>query len=300
MKITWTNPVWPGYFADPFAWRFEGAYYAVGTGPGEAGRRFPMLRSRDLAHWEPIGHALLPVDPALGDAFWAPEVAFADGRFYLYYSVGHGDKGHHLRVAIADRPEGPYEDVGEPVNDSSTCPFAIDANPFRDDDGQWYLFYARDFLDAENGFRAGTGLAVDRLVGMTKLAGEERVVMRARHDWQRFLADRPMYGGIYDWHTLEGPCALKRNGLYYCLYSAGCWQNESYGVDYAVAESVMGPYQDTGNGEAARILRTIPGRLLGPGHNSVTQAPDGTDLIVYHAWDQTQTARQMHISPLVL
>jgi len=34
---------------------------------------------------------LLRPDPALGDNFWAPEVAYCDGKFYLYY-VGHEDK----------------------------------------------------------------------------------------------------------------------------------------------------------------------------------------------------------------
>lgn len=70
-------------------------------------------------------------------------------------------------------------------------------------------FLSQDFLDTEDGVRAGTALVVDRLLTMTKLSGETKVILRAHHDWQRFLADRPMYGGIYDWHTLEGPCVRK-------------------------------------------------------------------------------------------
>ena len=128
------------------------------------------------------------------------------------------------------------------VTDPFRPPFAIDASPFQDDDGKWYLFYARDFLDASNGARVGTGVVADRLIDMTRLAGEERVVVRARHDWQRFMSNRIMYGGVYDWHTIEGPCVLKRNGRYYCLFSAGRWENDTYGVDFAVADHVLGPY----------------------------------------------------------
>jgi beta-xylosidase len=308
-KRTYTNPVYKGYFADPFVWEHEGVYYAIGTGAAEAegevdeiGERrvFPLLRSDDFVNWHFAGNALLRPDSALGDNFWAPEVAYCDGRFYLYYSVGHEDKNHQLRVAISDRPLGPYQDLGEPVLDPKSCPFAIDAHPFRDDDGQWYLFYARDFLDTEGGVRAGTALMVDRLVGMTKLTGEGNVVLRARCDWQRFLANRLMYGDRYDWHTLEGPSVRKHGGRYYCFYSGGCWETENYGVDYGVADSVMGPYSDAGNEAGPRVLKTVPGYVLGPGHNSIAIGPDGqTDYIVYHAWDTDKSARRMCLDKLI-
>src|SRR4051794_5192642 len=193
----YTNPVYPGYFADPFVWEHRGAYYAVGTGaleaggltgpgasPGGAGplRIFPLLRSEDFVTWEWAGNALEPPDPALGHTFWAPEVAHHEGTFYLYYSAGFEDRSHQLRVATGARPEGPYRDVGRALLEPEGCPFAIDPHPFRDDDGRWYLFYARDFLDTEAGFRAGTALAARRLEEMTRLGGEETVVLRAGFD----------------------------------------------------------------------------------------------------------------------
>lgn len=291
------SPVYPKPFADPFVWQYKGCYYAVGTSPAGADGQFALLRSDDLASWESLGHALVPVAAEFGEDYWAPEVAFHEGLFYLYYSVGHGDKGHHIRVAVSKRPEGPYTDTGSPLTDLSQLPFAIDGSPFRDDDGQWYLFYARDFLDCEDGLRAGTGIVVDRLIDMRRLAGEERLVARARYDWQMYMANRPMYEGVYDWHTLEGPAVRKHDSRYYCFYSGGCFQNDTYGVDYVVADDVIGPYCRV-NG-AARVLRSIPDRLIGPGHNSIVTGPDGkTDYIVYHAWDQAHTARRMHICEL--
>jgi beta-xylosidase len=297
------DPVYPGYFADPFAWRHGNEYFAIGTGEREAEghpseRIFPLLRSRDFWHWEFAGRALVRPDRSLGDNFWAPEVAFAEGKFYLYYSVGFGDQHHQLRVAAGDAPLGPYEDCGLALISLERCPFAIDAAPFQDEDGRWYLFFARDFLDGQGG-RVGTGLAVAPLKTMIELDGEPRTVLRARHDWQRFQANRPMYGAVYDWHTLEGPAVVKRGGRYYCFYSAGRWENETYGVDYAVADHVLGPYSDEGNEAGARLLRTIPGQLIGPGHNSVVRGPEGGDWIVYHAWDPAMTARRMFLKRLV-
>ena len=306
---TYTNPVYDGYFADPFVWEHEGVYYAIGTGAAEAegeveeiGQRrvFPLLQSNDFVNWHFAGNALLRPDASLGDNFWAPEVAYFDGKFYLYYSVGHGDKNHQLRVATSNSPLGPYQDIGEPLTDLNSCAFAIDPHPFQDDDGQWYLFYARDFLDTAENVRAGTALMVDRLINMTKLAGEGKVVLRARSDWQLFLANRLMYGSHYDWHTLEGPCVRKHDGRYYCFYSGGCWETESYGVDYGVADSVMGSYSDAGNEAGARVLKTVPGCVIGPGHNSIAIAPDGqTEYIVYHAWDTDKSGRRMCIDKLI-
>lgn len=292
---SYQNPVYPSYFADPFAFRHGNYYYAVGTGASTPPEwAFQVLRSADLVDWEPIGCALERPDAALGADFWAPEVAFEGGRFYMYYSVGHADRGHQIRVAVADRPEGPYLDSHR-LSDEN-CSFAIDAHAFQDDDGQWYLYYARDFLDTD---RPGTALVVDRLIDMTRLEGNPKTVLRATDDWQRYQAARTMYGGVYDWHTLEGPCVRKHDGRIYCFYSGGNWQNESYGLDYAVAEHPLGPYEGGGN-PLPRTLRTLPGKVLGPGHNSIVTGPDGvTDYVVYHAWDTAMTARRMCIDPLV-
>ena len=108
-----------------------------------------------------------------------------------------------------------------------------------------------------------------------------------------------MYGRMWDWHTLEGPCVWKHGGNYYCFYSGGRWENETYGVDYGVASAVVEPYLDAGNERGPRVLRTVAGRLIGPGHNTIVRGPDGgTDFIVYHAWDSGMTKRQMFVSEL--
>lgn len=305
---TYTNPVYAGYFADPFVWEHRGVYYAVGTGEAEAcgavadapgGRVFPLLCSEDFVTWGPLDNALVRPDPALGHSFWAPEVAFHEGTFFLYYSVGLEDKHHQLRVASSTRPDGPYRDVGRPLLAPRDVPFAIDPHPYRDADGRWYLFYARDFLDTEGGCRAGTALAVQALDGMDRLAGGEHVVLRAGCDWQRFQRDRPMYGRVFDWHTLEGPCVRRREGHYYCFYSGGRWETDNYGVDYAEAEHVTGPYSSPPGLDGPRVLRSVAGRVLGPGHNSVVVGPDGTtEYLAYHAWGPDRAARRLCLDRL--
>jgi len=279
-KITLSNPVYGSYFADPFVWKSGDTYYAIGTGEQEAkgqtlGKVFPIIQSDDFVQWKFASSAMVRPDPKLGTHFWAPEVAHVDGKFHLYYSVGFEDKNHQLRVAVSNSPQGPYHDSGTALIDPSECPFAIDAHPYMDDDGQWYLFYARDFLDASPTARAGTALAARRMKSMTELDSQETVVLRARNDWQRFQASRPMYDRVWDWHTLEGPFIRKHEGRYYCFYSGGRWETDTYGVDYGVADHILGPYSDAGNESGPRVLRTIPNHVIGPGHNSIVTGPDG-------------------------
>jgi len=306
---SYKNPVYPDYFADPFVWRHGDDFYAIGTGPAEASgdvtrasKVFPLLTSHDLVEWSPAGHALVRPDAAVGDSFWAPEIIYAKGLWYLYYSVGFGDKRHQIRVATADVPLGPYVDAAQ-LTDPDQVPFAIDPHPFQDDDGRTYLFHARDFLDVDpsqpGSIRAGTALVVSELVSMTQLSPQVHTVLRASCDWQLFAKDRAMYGRVFDWHTLEGPFLIKDEGRYYCLYSGGCWQNDTYGVDFTVADSVLGPYESRPDLPAPRVLRSLPGKVVGPGHCSAVKTPDESGwLIVYHAWDQAMDARRLCIDPL--
>jgi beta-xylosidase len=301
MQKTYQNPVFPDVFADPFVLRHEGVYYAYGTAPGGPdGRQVPVLRSADLVEWEAIGNALVPpagMEAAQGYHFWAPEVAFHEGRFYMYYSCGNAPEGtdQKLRVAVADDPAGPFMDAGKILVPDQ--PFSIDAHPFRDQDGQWWLFYCVDFLEASHDHRVGTGIVVDRLTDMTTLAGQATVVVRPHHDWHVFRKDRQMYGNVYDWHTVEGAAVLYRDGLYWCFYSGGAWEKENYGVSYVVSRHAQGPYRRPEGGHQALLMRTpSSGELVGPGHNSFTVSPGGGESwIVYHAWDAQRTARRMCI-----
>lgn len=302
--MTKLKPVYEPYFADPFVWYADGAYYAIGTGEAEANginpdaaRVIPLLTSPDLQNWRSLGGALAQNEHTRGRQVWAPEVGRGtDGAFYLYYSTG---SPHQLRVARSESPEGAYVDCGVWLTGTERdIPFAIDATVFRDDDGAAYLFYARDYLDTNGGYHAGTAIAVDRLETMTQLAGQETPALRGRHDWTLFQANRRMNGKTWDWHTLEGAHVRKRHGRYWLLFSGAAWESANYGVDYAVADAVRGPYF----GEATdkpRLLSTELTGLAGPGHCSVVTAPDGTDYLVYHAWNDAHTKRQMFIEPLL-
>lgn len=285
-------PVYDGYFADPHVIRLDdGSYVAYGTGrpPAAGASVFEALVSTDLVEWESRGEVMPRLPDDFGDEYWAPEVVEAEGAWWLYFSVGHGISGHHVRVARSDSPLGPFIDTGADLTPLES--FAIDAHPFRDVDGQWYLFYARDTIDH---LRPGTHLAVVPLASMTRTAGVPLTVLEPNADWQLYERARAMYGTTLDWHTLEGPSVVRRQGRYWLTYSGGAWTGDGYAVSWAVAPSPLGPWTHAPEG-APPLLATGVDGLIGPGHNSLTIAPRGGDAIVFHAWDEVHDARRMHV-----
>lgn len=284
--------VWDGYCADPFVLRAEdGRYVMFGTSPERPtdGRAFRVLVSDDLEHWQDLGGALIVPDPPQpGVEYWAPEVAHADGRYWMYYSCGRGDAGHQLRVASSVSATGPFEDTGVVL--TADLPFAIDPSPYRDPNGAWWLFFASDLVEGE---RPGTVIVVQRLRDMTRLEGERTVVLRASADWQRYENDRKIYGGIHDWHTLEGPAVIDdgRGGII-LLYSGGNWQTPGYGVAVATAASPEGPWQQ--DPDAPPLVTSASTGLIGPGHCSVLPDETGGYHLFLHAWDPASNRRRPH------
>lgn len=292
MTETYTNPVYGREFPDPFVLKYCGEYWAYCTGLWHDGRCFGVLRSTDLVNWTELDGAMEPL--AGKPLYWAPEVSYYNGRFYLYYSVGN-ETLMEIRVAVSEDPAGPFVDSGQRLTKED---FAIDPHVFQDEDGARYLFYATDFLEHT---RIGTGTVVDRLLDPFRLAGQPRPVSRARYDWQIYDPNRAEKGGVR-WHTVEGPFVLKHKGLYYEMFSGGNWKNISYGVSYATSHDLTNPdeWEQAADGQQILpILRTIPGQVIGPGHNSVVRGPDNRQLYcVYHRWALDGRARLLSIDPL--
>ena len=285
------NPVYRRSFPDPFVLRYAGRYYAYSTGSSDEGI-FHVLTSDDLVSWSDVGHAMpLPAAPAMH--YWAPEVTYSEGKFYLYYSVGN-EILMELRVAVADRPEGPFEDAGVKLTNED---FAIDPHVFTDRDGTRWMFYATDFLEHTH---IGTGTVIDRMVSWTKIEGKPRPVTRAKYDWQIYDPQRKEKGGVR-WHTVEGPAVIERKGVYFEMFSGGNWQNTSYGVSFAVTHDLRSndEWKQHADGDnLLPIIRTTPD-VVGPGHNSIVRGPNGRELYcVYHRW--TDAGRVMAIDRMDL
>jgi beta-xylosidase len=267
------NPIIATGLADPFVLAAGGSYCLYGSHGAPDGRFLPVYRSADLASWEFVRGAVAPGGPGAWNRvnFWAPEVLERDGRFWIYYTAAGeprpDNSGNRVGLAVADSPEGPFEDRGVLVESPS-----LDGSPFVDADGEAYLYYT-----AENGAAGGSvpgRIYVDRLPAPERVEGRPRGVL-ALHSWQ------------------EGACALRRGGRCYLFYSVGNWRDESYHVRWAVGDSPLGPFEEA----PGRLLESTP-EVRGPGHHNFFRAADGSQWIVYHGWDPAFTARYPRIDRL--
>ena len=261
------NPQFTG--ADPHAMFIGDELWVFPTGgPGGSWEadRFGAFSSKDLKTWTPRGELIrreqigwIKDDGAPQHFLWAPGVARANGKYYLYFSVGpQNPTPSRIGVAVADRPEGPYVDSGKPlvtgilVKDGKGFE-AIDPMVYTDPkSGKSYLYA---------GGSAGSTLRVWELnPDLVTIAREVPV------------AQPP--------HFTEGAFMHERNGTYYLSYSFGKFDGPSYSVHYATARSPVGPWTYRG-----RILASDQTHQ-GPGHHSFVKAPNGEWFIVYHRWER--------------
>ena len=319
--VTYENPVYAGTFPDPGVLRNGSAdYYAYATGSG-----FPIIKSTDLVHWQPVGRAFSR-RPAwvvqTGDSHpWAPSVlrspapcpgTSSPGCYFMYYgglSAQHTPTTHCVGVAWSLTPSGPFTDLGPiQAEDGETdlagrppgCGDAggygpIDAAPFVDDDGTVYLYVSTS--------RRCAAPTTDTCPYVPVISA-----FRMTSPPTRTASDRiPLFGaapGTWEQEPeraaqVENPWMEKRGSTYYLFYSGGDYR-ASYGMGYATASSAVGDggYPAFAKSPLNPILSETAA-VLSPGGGSVTTGPDGGSWLVYHgrAGDYSQP-RTMRIDPL--
>ncbi len=270
---TYTNPVGdaPIHMGDPFAFAYGGKYYLVGTTAPNEG--FHGYESTDLAHWRLVGWAWRKSAAAWAvGAFWAPEVTFYRGQFYLTYSgLARGSKPDRLLLALAvsDTPAGPYRDLHTPWFDPGYS--TIDGHIFVDDDGTPYLYFSRN--GAQEGYSFGINYGVRLERDLSTPAGEPVKLTEASQPWERVKWAENRCN--------EGATVLKHAGRYYMTYSANHTEFPHYGVGYATADQPLGPWIKAD--ENPILATNLELGVSAPGHNSIVRTPDGRELfIVYH------------------
>lgn len=243
--------------ADPYVLFYNDKYYAYGTNV----EGFEVYISDDLKHWKRGEKlALSPKDSWGTTWFWAPEVYYIESqkKFYMFYSVNE-----HICVATSDSPEGPFiQDKKEPIwNEKS-----IDTNLFIDDDGTPYLYFVR--------FTDGNVIWVAEMNPDLKSIKEETLkeCVKAEEPWERVQAK-----------VAEGPSILKKNGIYYLLYSANDYKSRDYAVGYATASSPFGPWKKYDGNPILHKYKNRDMKLVGTGHGAPFVTKDGGYMYIFHA-----------------
>ncbi len=290
------------YTADPSAHVFEGKIYIypshdieTGTPENDNGDHFDMrdyhVLSMDSVNGKVTDHgvALSVKDiPWAGRQLWAPDAAFKNGNYYLYFPVKDKNDVFRIGVATSNNPAGPFKPEPSPIAGS----YSIDPAVFTDDDGTSYMYYggiwggqlqrwSNGKYDA-NGSKTDSGkenepaltAKVAKMSGdMLSFDGPVKDVIILDRD------GKPLLTKDYDRRFFEGSWMHKYNGKYYFTYSTG----DTHFLASAIADNPYGPFTYQGT-----IMEPVQGWTT---HHSILEIK-GKWYLFYH---DTQLANKTHL-----
>lgn len=217
------NPILSGFYPDPSICKAGEDYYLVTSSfsyfPG-----VPVFHSRDLCHWEQIGHVLdrpeqvhMTYEDISGGIF-APDISYHKGVFYL---ITTNVTTHETFICTAKDPAGPWSapNIVEGAG-------GIDPSLFFDDDGTCY-------------FTGTSPMGSELFANQAILLGTldlETFQIKGR---QIAIGD----GAMKNSYCPEGPHLYKRNGWYYLLIAEGGTEH-FHSVTISRSKTITGPYEN--------------------------------------------------------
>jgi hypothetical protein len=277
------------YTADPSAHVFNGRIYiypshdtATGTPENDNGDHFNMMDyhilSMDSVGGKVTDHGValhIKDIPWAGRQLWAPDAAFANNTYYLYFPVKNKQDVFQIGVATSKTPEGPFTAEKEPIKGS----YSIDPCVFKDDNGSFYMYFGgiwggqlqkwkNNQYDSSRKLRQPDELAI--LPRVAKLSAD----MKSFAEPVKEIKILDSAGNLFkeknnDKRFFEASWMHKYNGKYYFSYSTG----DTHNIVYAIGDSPYGPF-------------TYKGLLLAPvegwtNHHSIIEK-DGKWYLFYH------------------
>ncbi|WP_304233256.1 glycoside hydrolase family 43 protein [Jiulongibacter sediminis] len=283
------------YTADPSAHVFEGKIYIYPSHDIDAGDAFDDLGSHfamedyhvismDSVDSPAVDHGVaLHVNdvPWAEKQMWAPDAHEKDGKYYLFFPAKAYDGIFRIGVAIGDSPVGPFKAQPEAIKGS----FSIDPAVYKDDDGEYYMYFGGIWGGQLQRWRTGEFNAGQPESPFAFLPEDNEPALCAKiakltPDLLEFAEEPkdvvildengdPLLAGDTDRRFFEAAWVYKHSGKYYFTYSTG----DSHFICYATGDSPYGPFTYGG-----RILEPVVGWTT---HHSVCQV-EGKWYLFYH------------------
>lgn len=270
------------YTADPSAHVFEGRIYIYPSHDldhdGESNDNGDQYRMEDyhvlsmdnLA--SPVvdhGEALHIRDvPWASKQMWAPDAAYKNGMYYLFFPARDHDGIFRIGVATSTSPAGPFR--AQPTYMEGS--FSIDPAVLVDDDGRSYMYFGGLWGGQLEKWQTGEFRPDDKepapgapaLGPRAALLSDDMLSLQGAPKEIEIVDEEgnPILAGDEDRRYFEGPWVHKYGGLYYLSYSTGT----THKLVYAVSRDPLGPYTFKGT-----ILTPVIGWTT---HHSIVQFGD--------------------------
>jgi len=249
------NPILTGFNPDPCICRAGEDYYiAVSTFEWFPG--VGIYHSKDLKHWRLVSRPLNRIsqlnmtgNPDSG-GIWAPQLSYADERFWLIYTdvkVTEGQwKDCHNYLVTCDTIDGEWS---EPIHMNSS---GFDPSLFHDNDGKKY--FVNMMWDQRVGNHPFYGIVLQEYdAGQQKLVGKPEVIFKGT-----------------DIKLTEAPHLYKMNGYYYLLTAEGGTRYD-HQATIARSKHLRGPYEVHPDNPLISSWSTPRNPLQKAGHASIVQ-----------------------------
>lgn len=251
--------LFPGdYMADPSVHVFNGKVYIYPSHDRESGiedndngdqydmKDYHVLSLDDVMEGAVTDHGkVLGVEDIAwaGRQLWDCDVCEKDGKYYMYFPMKDQNDIFRFGVAVADRPEGPFTPLPDPMRGS----YSIDVAVFKDDDGKCYFYFGGIWGGQLQRYQDNKALEQPYLPEGDAPALPSRVALLADDMLQFAEAPRPVIILDADGNPLkandphrffEASWMHKKDGKYYFSYSTG----DTHLLCYAVGDNPYGPF----------------------------------------------------------
>lgn len=245
--------------ADPAAHVFNGRLYIYPSHDVESGipendngdhfdmRDYHVYSTDDIENGVLTDHGVVldvPSIPWSGRQLWDSDVAYKNGKYYIYFSLKDRNDVFHIGVAVSDKPEGPFVAEDAPIKGS----YSIDPCVFREDDDTHYIYFGGLWGGQLQRYRANKAIesghepADNEPALCPKVARlSENMLEFSEEPRDLVILDEngePLKAGDHDRRFFEASWMHKYNGKYYFSYSTG----NSHYLCYAIGHNPYGPF----------------------------------------------------------
>lgn len=262
-----SNPVAPNG-NDPWIIKHgDDYYYCWSGGPGVRVKHLDSLENITTDDYAQV--YLAPPNTMYSAEYWAPELHYIQGEWYIYVAADDGNNDNHRMYVLkgtSQDPTDPFVMVGQ-ITDP-TNKWAIDGTVVTIENELYFVWSGW-----EGDVNVKQNLYIAHMSNPWTIDSDRTMISTPEYIWERVGTPK----------VNEGPTALYHGDDVFIVYSAsGSWTDD-YCLGLLTFTGGDPLLCENWKKNVLPVFKKAEGVAYGPGHCSFTTAVDGSTWMVYHA-----------------